>query len=90
MPVDCRAIRDASLTTLFNRQRALAAFRNNNPQGFPVGNAYVPEQFRNTFSAEVPLNAKQGACRLGCNPDYNELINGYGFQPPSNVANNTK
>jgi hypothetical protein len=91
MPVNCVAIRDASLTTKFKVQKSLAAYRNvGYPQGFPVGNAFVPEQFRNRVSAEVPVLAKQGACF--CEPDsiiFNPLDgnNGYGFQAPSNVAN---
>lgn len=88
MPVNCVAIRDASLTTLFRRQTALATFRNSNvnPGGFPNGNAFFPEQFRNTISSEVPLDAKQGQCRSGCNPNYNGVVNGYGFQAPATLG----
>jgi hypothetical protein len=90
MPVNCVAIRDASLTTKFRIQQSLAAYRRSYPDGFPVGNAYFPEQFRNRFSAEVPLSAKQGECQ--CDPNsiiFNPLDgnNGYGFQPPASVRN---
>lgn len=90
MPVNCVAIRDASLTTKFRLQKALAAYRKTYVDGFPVGNSFWPEQFRNRVSAEVPLLAKQGECQCEStsiifNPaDGN---NGYGFQPPSNLRN---
>jgi len=82
MPVNCVAIRDASLTTKARVIQALSANRLSYPQGFPVGNAFVPEQFRNTVSAEVPLLAKQGTCE--CDPT--KVLDFYGFQPPANIA----
>jgi hypothetical protein len=82
MPVNCTAIRDASLTTKFRVQNALSAFRLTYPQpGFPVGNTYFPEQFRNTISAEVPLAAKQGTCQ--CDQTSYFVQNPYGFQAPT-------
>jgi hypothetical protein len=90
MPVNCVAIRDASLTTKFRIEKALGAYRNAYINGFPVGNAFVPEQFRDTVSAEVPLLATQGQCLCDPNSMANNPIdgnNGYGFQPPSSVNN---
>ena len=101
MPVDCVAIRDASLTTRKRWQVALAAFRKTYnypdggagyPYGFPVGNATWPEQFRNTVTADVNIDAKFGACLLGCNPNASTIIpsdqgEGYGFLPPSDINN---
>jgi hypothetical protein len=79
------SIRDASLTTLFRKQRALAAHRAlYAAPGFPVGNVVRPEQTNNKTS-DVPVNARRGACLLGCNP--NATSDPYGFQAPSNVAN---
>ena len=79
MPVQCVSIRDASLTTRLRINNALSAFRvSYPPPGFPVGNAAVPEQFRNQVSAEVPLFAKQGTC--GCDPA--NVIDPYGFRAP--------
>ena len=88
MPVSTVAIRDASLTTKFRVQNALSAYRltYNSPEGagfpagFPVGNAFWPEQFRNRVSAEVPLLAKQGTCDC---QDSVFAQNPYGFQAPS-------
>jgi hypothetical protein len=88
MPVNTVAIRDASLTTKFKVQNALSAYRltynypegAGYPYGFPVGNAFIPEQFRNRVSAEVPLAAKQGTCNCQDSPF---AQNPYGFQAPS-------
>lgn len=87
MPVDCVGIRDASLTTKLRVQNALSAYRLTYnypngagfPVGFPVGNATVPEQFRNRVSAEVPLLAKQGTCQ--CDPAL--VFSPYGLQAPA-------
>jgi len=90
MPVDCVAIRDASLTTKFRVIQALSAYRQTYkvgagaPTGFPVGNTFWPEQFRNTVSAEVPLLASQGRC--DCDPT--KTLSLYGFQAPVNSATN--
>ena len=91
MPVNTVAIRDASLTTNFRVIQSLSAYRLTYangagfPSGFPVGNAFWPEQFRNTVSAEVPLLAKQGTCQ--CDPT--KVLDFYGFQAPVNNATNS-
>jgi len=79
------SIRDASLTTLFRKQRALAAYRASyNTPGFPVGNVVRPEQTNNKSSVVI-VDARRGACLLGCNSS--ATSDPYGFQAPSNVAN---
>jgi hypothetical protein len=57
------SIRDASLTTLKRKQRALAAYRS--VSNFPNNNSVRPEQ-PNTQTADVPINARLGAALLGC------------------------
>ena len=89
MPV---AIRDASLTTLKRKQRALAAYRASYatagsvgyPAGFPVGNSIRPEQ-PNNKTGDVPTDARLGAALLGCCSG--AANDGYGFQAPANVRN---
>lgn len=89
------AIRDASLTTLKRKQRALAAYRASYatvssvgyPVGFPFGNSIRPEQ-PNTQTGDVPVNARLGAALLGCCSSAAD--DGYGQQGPSNVSNATK
>jgi len=78
------SIRDASLTTRFRKQRALAAHRAlYGAPGFPVGNVVRPEQ-NNNVSNEVIVDARLGKCLLGCNP--NATSDPYGYQASSNVA----
>lgn len=77
------SIRDASLTTLKRKQRALAAYRASYASpGFPVGNVVRPEQ-PNTQTGDVPVNARLGAALLNCCSG--ATSDGYGFQAPSNI-----
>lgn len=80
--------RDASLTTLKRKQRALAAFRASYtgvfPGGFPNGNSMRPEQ-PHTKTGDVPIDARIGASLLSCCSE--ALDDGYGKQAPANVNN---
>lgn len=88
------AIRDASLTTLKRKQRALAAYRASYstagsvgyPVGFPFGNSIRPEQ-PNTQTGDVPVNARLGKALLGCCSSATD--DGYGKQATANVSNAT-
>jgi len=90
MPV---SIRDASLTTLKRKQRALAAYRlsyqttngiDGSILGFPVGNTVRPEQPRYQ-TGDVSRDARQGLGLLNCCGSATN--DGYGLQAPSNVRN---
>jgi len=90
MPV---SIRDASLTTLKRKQRALAAYRlsyqtlngiDGSNLGFPVGNTVRPEQPRYQ-TGDVPRDARLGLALLNCCGSATN--DGYGIQAPSNVRN---
>ena len=79
------SIRDASLTTKKAKQRALAAYRNSTQ--FPTLNTVRPEQ-PNTQTGDVSVDARQGACLLGCNPQ--ATSDGYGFQAPADIKHYNK
>ena len=76
------AIRDASLTTLKRKQRALAAYRSST--NFPIQNSVYPEQV-NTKTGDVPVDARLGKALLGC--CRSAVDDGYGLQAPSDVRN---
>ena len=82
------ANRDASLTTLKHKQRALAAFRASYtgvwPGGFANGNSIRPEQ-PNTKTGDVPIDARIGAGLLNCCS--NAVDDGYGKQAPAVINN---
>jgi len=85
------SVRDASLTTLKRKQRALAAYRlsyatentrDNSIMGFPVGNTVRPEQPRYQ-TGDVPRDARTGLGLLNC---CSEATNdGYGKASPANI-----
>lgn len=79
------SIRDASLTTLKRKQRALAAWRSTT--GFPLNGSARPEQAGPAPQAtsDVSVNARQGKALLGCCST--AVDDGYGKQAPSNVRN---
>lgn len=81
------SIRDASLTTLKRKQRALASWRA--VSSFPVNNFIRPEQAGPSPQAtsDVSVNARLGAALLGCCSSAED--DGYGKQGPSNVSNST-
>lgn len=93
MPV---AIRDASLTTLKRKQRALAAYRlsfanppfsSTYPGGFPNGNSVRPEQVRSQ-TGDVPVDAREGLKLANCCGS--AVDDGYGKQAPATLNNNNK
>jgi hypothetical protein len=82
------SIRDASLTTLKHRQRALAAWRSTTH--FPVNGSARPEQAGSQPQAtgDVSLNARLGACLGGCNASASASDpDGYGKQAPALAEN---
>jgi len=82
------ANRDASLTTLKRKQRALAAFRSSFtgvfPGGFPNGNSTRPEQ-TSAKTGDVPIDARQGAALMDCCSS--AVDDGYGKQAPATCNN---
>ena len=82
---ECVGIRDASLTTLKRKQRALAAWRRTS--GFPINGSARPEQAgpQPQATGDVPVNARLGLKLLNCCSSATD--DGYGEQAPSNVRN---
>ena len=85
------SVRDASLTTLKRKQRALAAYRlsyatvntrDDSVEGFPVGNTVRPEQPRYQ-TGDVPRDARTGLGLLKCCSEATD--DGYGKQSPANI-----
>jgi hypothetical protein len=90
------SIRDASLTTLKRKQRALAAYRlsfatapfsTTYPGGFPNGNSVRPEQVRYQ-TGDVPVDARQGLKLVNCCGSATD--DGYGKQAPATLNNHNQ
>lgn len=76
--------RDASLTTLKRKQRALYAYRSSFNGTFPTGSSARPEQVR-TQTGDVPVDARQGKALSGCCST--AVDDGYGKQAPACLNN---
>ena len=81
------SIRDASLTTLKRKQRALAAWRSTT--SYPINGSARPEQAgpQPQATSDVHVDARLGAALLGCCGD--AVDDGYGKQGPANVSGST-